>query len=102
MLARVPIISACDPSMESVLAHASPSYKIARMITDTCYRLPRDNSANPTTTVPHSLYLFLALLFKQHLTFIFPFFTFLQTVPTTPTKYSSFIPVLGKANVKRA
>ena len=97
-----PIISTDDPSRESMLAHASPSYKITRMITGTCYRLPRDNSANPTTTFPHSLHLLFALLFKQHLTFIFPFFTFLQTVPTTPTKYSSFILVLGKANVKRA
>ena len=33
MLARVPIISAYDPSMESMLAHASQSYKIAIMIT---------------------------------------------------------------------
>ena len=33
MLGRVPIISAYDPSMESMLAHASPSYKIAIMIT---------------------------------------------------------------------
>ena len=33
MLARVPIISAYDPSRESMLAHASPSCKIARMIT---------------------------------------------------------------------
>ena len=33
MLARVPIISAYDPSMESMLAHASPLYKIAIMIT---------------------------------------------------------------------
>jgi hypothetical protein len=32
MLARGPIISAYDPSRESMLAHASPSYKIARMI----------------------------------------------------------------------
>ena len=33
MLARVPIISAYDTSRESMLAHASPSYKITRMIT---------------------------------------------------------------------
>jgi hypothetical protein len=33
MLARVPIISAYDPSTESMLAQASPSYKIATMIT---------------------------------------------------------------------
>ena len=32
MLARVPIISAYDPSRESMLDHASPSYKIAIMI----------------------------------------------------------------------
>ena len=32
MLARVPIISAYDPSMESMLAHASSSYEIAIMI----------------------------------------------------------------------
>ena len=42
MLARVPIISAYDPSRESMLAHASPSCRIARIITGTCYRLPRD------------------------------------------------------------
>jgi hypothetical protein len=33
MLARVPIISAYDPNRESMLAHASPSYKVAIMIT---------------------------------------------------------------------
>ena len=33
MLARVPIISAYAPSRESMLAHASPSYKITTMIT---------------------------------------------------------------------
>ena len=33
MLARVPIISAYDPSRENMLAHASPSYKIAIVIT---------------------------------------------------------------------
>ena len=33
MLARVPIISAYDPSRESLLDYASSSYKIAIMIT---------------------------------------------------------------------
>ena len=33
MFARVPIISAYDPRRESMLAYASPSYKIAIMIT---------------------------------------------------------------------
>ena len=32
MLARVPIISAYDPSRESMLAYASPSYKVKIMI----------------------------------------------------------------------
>ena len=32
MLPRVPIITAYDPSRESVLAYDSPSYKIAIMI----------------------------------------------------------------------
>ena len=32
MLARVPIISAYDPSRESMLSHDSPSYKLAIMI----------------------------------------------------------------------
>ena len=32
MLARLPIISAYDPSRESMLAYASPSNKIAIMI----------------------------------------------------------------------
>ena len=33
MLARIPIISAYDPRRESMLAYATPSYKIAIMIT---------------------------------------------------------------------
>ena len=33
LVVRVPIISAYDPSRESMLAHASPPYKIATMIT---------------------------------------------------------------------
>ena len=33
MLARVPIISAYDPRRESILAHASPSNKVAIVIT---------------------------------------------------------------------
>ena len=34
MFARVPIISAYDPRRENMLAYASPSYKIAIVITD--------------------------------------------------------------------
>ena len=32
MFARVPIIRACDPRRENMLAYASPSYKIAIVI----------------------------------------------------------------------
>ena len=64
MLARVPIISAYDPSRESMLAYASPSNKIAIMIT-----------------------VLVVSLSKQPLVFIYVFFTLLQAYPTTPAKY---------------
>ena len=44
MLARVPIISAYDPSRESMLAYASSSYKIAIMITDLAIDFLRTNN----------------------------------------------------------
>ena len=76
---------------------------------DTCYRSSkvvnclRDNFATPTTTFPHSLYLLQLLLYLNSPQFLFscsllsckPFRKHLQST-------SSFILVLGKANVKRA
>ena len=83
MLARVPIISAYDPSRESMLAHASPSYKIARIITG----LVIDFLGTNDFLVDKSYLLLLScnlfvILFSQ--------------------STSSFILVLGKANVKCA
>ena len=59
MLARVPIISACDPRRESMLAYASPSYKIARMITVLVIDYLRTNN-----------FIFDTNPFTKHLTFI--------------------------------
>ena len=44
MLARVPIISAYDPRRESMLAYASPSYKIAIMIAGLVIDCPGTNN----------------------------------------------------------
>ena len=77
MLARVPIISAYDPRIESMLAYASPSHKIATMIIGLvvgCKKL-----SNKTNLV--------VSLSKQPLLFIYVLLIILQTYPTTPTKY---------------
>ena len=87
MLARVPIISAYDPSKESMLAHASHSYKIARMITglviDCLGKILQILSPLFHT---RNIY-FIASLSKQPLLLIYVLFIILQTYPTTPTKY---------------
>ena len=79
MLARVPIISADDPSRESMLAYASPSNKIAIMITG----LVIDNKLSTKTNL-------VVYSSKQPLLFIYVLFIILQTYPTTPTKYFLF------------
>ena len=81
MLARVPIISAYDPSRESMLAHASPSGKIARMITGLVINCLGTNNFLVDKSYP--------LLLSCNLFIVL----FLQ---------NSFILVLGKANVKCA
>ena len=86
MLARVPIISAYDPSRESMLAYASPSNKIAIMITGLvidCLGIITflcDNKLSTKTNLVVSSS-------KQPLLFIYMLFIILQTYPTTPTKY---------------
>ena len=79
MLARDPIISAYDPRRESMLAYASSSTKIAIMITGLVIDCLGTNNFLVDTNP-----------FSKHLTFII-----LQ-------RTSSFILVLGKANVKCA
>ena len=101
MLARVPIISAYDPSRESMLAYASPSNKIAIMITGLVIDCLGTNNFLVTTS---SLLLLIQFcLYLNSPQFIFtcsllsckPILSHLQST-------SSFILVLGKANVRRA
>ena len=101
MLARVPIVSAYDPSRESMLAYASPSYKIAIMITGLVIDCLGTN--NFLVTKISLLKLTQLCLYLNRPQFLItcsllsckPILSHLQST-------SSFILVLGKANVKRA
>ena len=101
MLARVPIISAYDPSRENMLAYASPSNKIAIMMTSLVIDCLGTNNFLVTTNsllklIQLCLYLNSPyLLFACSLLSCKPIQQHLQST-------SSFILVLGKANVKRA
>ena len=104
MLARVPIISAYDPRRESMLAYASPSNRIAiviaGLVTQSIAQGQFHNSYHHFSTLAIFTLLHLYLNSPQ---FIFtcsllsckPILSHLQST-------SSFILVLGKANVKRA
>ena len=96
MLARVPIISAYDPSRESMLAYASPSNKIAIMITG----LVIDCLGTNDFFVDKS---YLLLLPCNLLLVLFSLST--SSFILANLSYhlpNSFILVLGKANVKCA
>ena len=101
MLARVPIISAYDPSRESMLAYASPSNKIVIMITGLVIDCLGTNNFLVTTNS-------LLDLTQLCLYLNSPYFLFtcslLSCIPIQQhlQSTSSFILVLGKANVKRA
>ena len=101
MLARVPIISAYDPSRESMLAYASPSNKIAIMITGLVIDCLGTNNflvrkSSLLKLIQLCLYLNSPyLLFTLSLLCCKPIQKHLQST-------SSFILVLGKANIKRA
>ena len=86
MFARVPIISAYDPRKESMLAYASPSYKIAIMITGLVIDCLGTNNFLVTKKLSTKTNLVVSLS-KQPLVFIYVLFIILQTYPTTPTKY---------------
>ena len=100
MLARVPIISAYDPIRESMLANASPSNKIAVMITGLFIDcLGTNNFLVRKSSLLKLTQLFLLLnspyfLFTRSLLSCKPIQQHLQST-------SSFILVLGKANLKR-
>ena len=101
MLARVPIISAYDPRRESMLAYASPSNKIAIMITGLVIDCLGTNNFLVTKSSLlklTQLFLYLnrpQLLFTCSLLSCKPVLSHLQST-------SSFILVLGKANINRA
>ena len=86
MLARVPIISAYDPRRESMLAYASPTNKIAMMITSLVIDCLGTNNFLVTKKLSTKTNLIVSLS-KQPLAFIYVFFIILQTYPITPTKY---------------
>ena len=97
MLARVPIISAYDPSRESMLAYASPSYQIAIMITG----LVIDCLGTNNFLVTKSSLLTLLCLYLNSPQFLFTC-SLLCWKPIQQHLQStfSFILVLGKANIK--
>ena len=89
MLAIVPIISAYDPSRESMLAHASPSYKIAIMITGLVIDCLGTNLSLVLQKLSTKTNLVVSLP-KKPLVYIYVLFIILQTYPITPTKYFYF------------
>ena len=89
MLARVSIRSAYDPSRESMLAYASPSNKIAIMITGLVIDCLGKNNFLVTKSSLLKL-IQLCLHLKQPLLFICMLFIILLTYPKTPTKYFQF------------
>ena len=104
MLSRVPIISAYDPSRESMLAYASPSNRIAIVITGLVTQSIAEGQFHnsyhhfSTLAIFTSLFLYLnspQFIFTCSLLSFKPILSHLQST-------SSFILVLGKANVKRA
>ena len=100
MLSRVPIISAYDPSRESMLAYASPSNKIAIMITGLVIDCLGTN--NFLVTKSSLLKLIQLCLYLNS-----PYFLFTRSLLSCKPiqkhlqNTSIFILVLGKANVKR-
>ena len=101
MLARVPIISAYDPSRESMLAYDSLSYKIAIMITGIVIDCLGTN--NFLVTKSSLLKLTQLCLYLNSPYFLFTC-SLLSCIPIQQhlQSTSSFILVLGKANIKRA
>ena len=104
MLARVPIISAYDPSRESMLAYASPSNRIAIVIVG----LVTQSIAYGQFRTSFHHFSTLAIFTLLCLYINSPYFLFTcSLLSCNPIQQhlqstSSFILVLGKANIKRA
>ena len=101
IFASVPITSAYDPSRESMLAYASPSYKIA--IGSTSLVIDCLGTNNFLVTKSSLLKLIQLCLYLNSSYFLF-MCSLLSCKPIQKhlQSTSSFILVLGKANVKRA
>ena len=103
-LARVPIISAYDPSRESMLAYASPSNRIVIAITG----LVTQSIAQGQFHNSYHHFSALAIFTLLHLYLNSPQFIFTcsllscKPIQLHLQSTSSFILVLGKANTKRA
>ena len=104
MLARVPIISAYDPRRESMLAYAAPSNRIAIVITGLVTQSIAQGQFHNSYHRFSTLAIFTLLLLYLNS----PQFIFTRSLPSCKPiqqhlqSTSSFILVLGKANVKRA
>ena len=104
MLARVPIISAYDPRRESMLAYASPSNRIAMVITG----LVTQSIAQGQFRNSYHHFSTLAIFTLLHLYLNSPQLLFTCSLLSCKLtrkhlqNTSSFILVLGKANTKRA
>ena len=101
MLARVPIISAYDPSRESMLAYASPSNKIVIMITGLVIDCLGTNKFLVTTNSLLNLTQLCLYLNGPYFLFTCSSLSF-KPIQQHLQSTSSFILVLGKANVKCA
>ena len=101
MLARVPIISAYDPRRESMLDDASSSYKIAIVITGLVIDCLGTNNFLVTKSSLLKLIQLLLFLNRPQLLFTCSLYS-CKPIQKHLQSTSSFILVLGKANIKRA
>ena len=101
MLARVPIISAYDPSRGSMLAYASPSNKIAIIITGLVIDCLGTNNFLITKTTLLKLTQLCLYLNSPYFLFTYSLYS-CKPIQKHLQSTSSFILVLGKANIKRA
>ena len=102
--ARVPMISAYDPRRESMLAYASPSNRIAIVITGLVTQSIAQGHFHNSYHHFSTLALFtLLLIYLNSPQFIFTCSLLsCKSIQQHLQSTSSFILVLGKANVKRA
>ena len=104
MLARVPIISAYDPRRESMLAYASPSNRIAIVITGLVTQSIAQGQFHNSYHHFSTLAIFTLLLLYLNSPYFLFTCSLLSCKPIQQhlQSTSSFILVLGKANTKHA